>query len=285
MDSHVEFKFHSTDDPFDDGLGILKDTDHARETLGQITTYANAVLGNQFRTALYTLLIIKDKARILRWDRSGVIYTSAFAYAQEDHLSEFWWRYSRSTRDQRGHDTSVCALSLEETALYRVHKGLETGRLFSLEVKNSENVDCEDVDSCYIVGVPFTKGHVSLTGRATRCFTAYDVERKQSVLLKDTWRVLATGIVPEGDIYKKLEKANVPHVPKCLASGDVDEQTTVTLTSLPEHLQKLIRAFVDQRKFQHYRLALDTVGRDLRSFRSPLNMVTAVRDAFEGLIP
>ena len=282
MDSWVEFKYRIIEDPFEDDPNngpVLKDTDHAWETLGQITTYANATLGNQFRTTLYTLLIIKEKARILRWDRSGVIYTHAFAYAEEDHLSEFWWRYSRSDRAQRGHDTSVSALSLEDTALRRAHKGLETGRLFSMNVKDSEGVE-----SSYIVGAPFTKSHVSLTGRATRCFTAYDVQRERSVLLKDTWRVLATGFEPEGKVYERLKEADVPHVPKCLASGDVDDQTTVTLTGLPEHIKKLIVSFIEQRKLRHYRLVLDTVGRDLRSFCTPLEMVTAVRDAFEGTV-
>ena len=75
----VEFKWKSSDDPFRDVYDVehphdkdgktvksfLCNTKAAKDTLGQITAYAAAQLGSQFCTHIYSVLIIKDTARIL----------------------------------------------------------------------------------------------------------------------------------------------------------------------------------------------------------------------------
>ncbi|KAH0833485.1 hypothetical protein J3R83DRAFT_12609 [Lanmaoa asiatica] len=58
--------------------------------------------------------------------------------------------------------------------------------------------------------------------RATRGCPAYYIEKDSAVYFKDSWHIVADGIVPEGDIYAKLNKEGVPHVPVCLASGEVE---------------------------------------------------------------
>jgi len=42
---------------------------------GQITAYATLLLGNQYRTHTFLVLIVKDFARLLRWDCGGAVVT------------------------------------------------------------------------------------------------------------------------------------------------------------------------------------------------------------------
>jgi hypothetical protein len=76
---YIEFKWSHGDDPFSDvhnvpcshcpGNKIVKcflgDSKTAADTLGQITSYAAVQLSAQFRTHIFSIFIMKDKARII----------------------------------------------------------------------------------------------------------------------------------------------------------------------------------------------------------------------------
>ena len=112
----IEFKWNTTDDPFviaksgtcqNSNCGMehesfLRASKGGVDTLGQITSYAAAQLGAQFRTHAYSVLIVKDIARILRWDRSGTIVMEPIQYNQSPHLAEFFQRYSVASAAWQG---------------------------------------------------------------------------------------------------------------------------------------------------------------------------------------
>jgi len=94
----TKFKWHKANDPFCD-LYIPLGAEHTiifhkgktcADTLGQITLYAAAQLGSQFCTCIYSILIVKDKAQLIRWDRMGAIITEAFCYNSNRTLAEFF---------------------------------------------------------------------------------------------------------------------------------------------------------------------------------------------------
>ncbi|TFK62767.1 hypothetical protein BDN72DRAFT_736789, partial [Pluteus cervinus] len=86
----VEFKYSQTADPFSDTAeGFIHTTDLGMETLGQITSYATAHQAAQFRTHIFSLLVFKQSARILRWDRSGVVVTERFSLSETNHMYDF----------------------------------------------------------------------------------------------------------------------------------------------------------------------------------------------------
>ena len=110
----IEFKWDPTDDPFCDVFEVdheyqsfLRETKAAHDTLGQITSYAAAQLGAQFRTHVYSVFILRDTARILRWDRTGTIVTEAIKYNKFDILAEFFARYSKAPPAMCGKDDSA----------------------------------------------------------------------------------------------------------------------------------------------------------------------------------
>jgi hypothetical protein len=87
----IEFKWNSDDDPFSDvyesesgDQTFLRESRDAHDVLGQITSYAAAQLSAQFRKHIFSVFILRDTARLLRWDRSGTIITEAFKYNECD---------------------------------------------------------------------------------------------------------------------------------------------------------------------------------------------------------
>jgi len=79
----------------------------ACKTAGQITAYAAVLLGAQYRTHAFSILIFKDYTRLLRWDRSGVVVTAPVYYNSESYLFDFLIRYDNASKETCGHDLTV----------------------------------------------------------------------------------------------------------------------------------------------------------------------------------
>jgi hypothetical protein len=284
----IEFKWDSKDNLFCDikhyGDPLLSNTKSARDTLGQITSYAAAQFGAQFRTHLYSVFICKDTARILRWDRSGAIVTEAFKYNDSSYLVDFFRFYSVASPAMRGVDTSVSIPETEEQCEARNFlKWDDDIPLFKLSVPFAPGSL-----QYFIVCSPITTAYTP-PGRATRGFEAYDQLRKTAVYLKDSWRLNLSDITAEGLVYETLKKASVPNIPHCIASGDIsvlsDPQSyhwhaTKTQDYARKEWAKPLKAVLTPHL--HYRLVLDVIGRSLMEYKSSYEMTAAVRDALVG---
>jgi hypothetical protein len=284
VEMFIEFKWYPSDDPFGDvrvsdsnGRSFLRDTKAAYDTLGQITSYAAAQLGAQFRTHVFSVLILRDTARLLRWDRSGAIVTEVIKYNEIDLLIEFLYRYSKAPAAMRGKDESASDPSPEEARAARDALGLKnTIPLVKLSIPDADGV------RYYVTPSPEPTLYTP-PGRATRGFKAYDILGKTLVFLKDSWRIDLPDIEAEGQVYKTLRDANVSHVPGCLASGDIlSERYHATKTQA--YVTEPWACHSDTRfiPHRHYRLSLDIIGRLLVDYKSSYEMVSAVRDALIG---
>ena len=120
-------------------------------------------------------------------------------------------------------------------------------------------------------------------GRATRACPAYDPKGKCVVFLKDSWRLDGDDIIPEGRIYTELAGNHVPHVPRCLMSGDVkcspQQKTQMQRYSQCRWACQKGLAITPH---IHYRLVLDLVGAALTTFTSSKELVQAIHDALLG---
>ncbi|KAI0033535.1 hypothetical protein K488DRAFT_15509, partial [Vararia minispora EC-137] len=94
---------------------FLKSSEHALHTMGQITSYSIAQYWRQPRLHLFSVLLMPSGARLLRWDRAGVIITELIPL-RDPKLAEFFWRFGRLSPEQRGHDPSVRPARKEEQA-------------------------------------------------------------------------------------------------------------------------------------------------------------------------
>jgi hypothetical protein len=284
----IEFKWKYDHDPFrppykiqhnsDTVMTFLRDTKTADDTLGQITAYAAAQLGSQFRTHAYSILIVKDTARFFRWDRSGTIVTEAFHYNESNHLVEFFRRYSKASPDMRGNDQSVSDPTPTEATLARQFLELDNDTpLVKLTIPHTDGSPLYYVASTPRV-TPYTP-----PGRATRGFPAYDISRHTLVYMKDSWRVDIPNIWPEGLVYGELKKHSVRNIPDCLSSGDIaTDQYHRSKTCAYVREPWACHSDAHFIPHRHYRLTLDIIGRSLTKYQSSYEMVSAVRDAIIG---
>ena len=108
----IEFKRHVSDDPFRDKPlpkdTFVHNTGSSKGTLGQMGSYAAAVLRMQFRIHLYSILICGKHARLVRWERDCAVVTECFNYQNSKNpLTEFIWQYSQLDSIQRDHDPTI----------------------------------------------------------------------------------------------------------------------------------------------------------------------------------
>jgi hypothetical protein len=286
----IEFKTALNQDPFrheldssanaDPTINPFMETDpKGCETAGQIIVYATLLLGAQYRTHAFSVLIIKDYARLIRWDRSGAIVTGPIYYETASHLSEFFIRYDLADREARGHDTTVGPPSSEEEQAARTIPELNHSEpLLSVNIQDSRSQESRR----FIISRTTSVQNNIPVGRRTRISIAYDVKTAKRVLIKDSWRVLLEGIEPEGEIYAVLHREKVPNIAHCSLAGDVGDET-YHRTRTDQFAGKY--GFVSQIvPHRHYRLVLDTIGEDIKKFKYTKQMFRAVYAALRGAL-
>ena len=134
MGLFVELEPNDNDDPFLDPTNpsqdflFEKDSKDARLVRGRLASYAAALMESQFRVHSFSVLVCKNHARFIRWDRDGAIVTRRFDYGKHDFLADFFWRYSRLERDLQGYDPSFLPkttkdIDIPETDSNRLKEG------------------------------------------------------------------------------------------------------------------------------------------------------------------
>jgi len=287
LDIHIEFKWNDGDDPFvvpskhKDEYFVVKT---AIDTLGQISSYAAAQLAAQFRTHAFSILIVRDTARLIRWDREGAIVTEPIAYNNDPSLVRFLALYSQASFQLRGMDTTVLRATANEAETARKKLELpDNTKMFKTSIPSAM-----PRESDLTIVFPFPEIiPLRPACRATRACSAYSTDQKRVVFFKDSWRVNIPDTQLEGTIYATLQAANVHFVPRCLAHGEVShvpEQATQTKT----HSERswACKRTEEIMSHTHYRLVLDLVGKSLSTFTSSKELVQAIHDVLIGrLLP
>lgn len=301
----IEFKRRHDDDPFVSKLPrprtsssdntssspppnpFMKVSRDARHTCGQITAYATSHMSAQYRTHVFFVLICKDYARLIRWDRSGAIVTDPIYYDEESHLFDFFIRLDHSPPNVRGQDTTVRLANPEDTKdAVKAVKELEELQksqtpLLVVYVPNPAAGE-EPPLLQYIIASPSASPWIPV-GRWTRTSIGYDIQRKRSIFMKDSWRLAIDGMLKEGDVYSKFKANAVPNVPRCSNSGDIGDDTYhSTQTDQIERTNWAPNYAYDLTPHRHYRLILDDIGQPLDSFKCSRDMVRAVCAALIG---
>ena len=226
-------------DPFDDSAGNGEAmAEKRREVLGQILSYVELAFKYQQREFVFMVLFLGKYARVVRFDRSGIIASEKIDYKKDGaELTEFLVRYARLGPANRGHDPSATRISPTDTLGEQLKRhGADAAekdpedhvqKLFNQSLdekwpwwKLCVHDEESEVDRWFAVGKPhFYAGGVA--GRGTRGYVAVplddDGEAVDStgnfVYLKDAWRVDHEGMKKEGVILKALNAAKVPHIP------------------------------------------------------------------------
>ena len=278
-------------------------TNSAYKICGQLIAYATALHHSQFRVFSFGVVLYGENGRLLRWDRSGVIYTEAFKWAkQPDTLFEFFWRLNFLSPVDRGYDTTVTSVmdndevakaALPKLRTYNGWEKLKSDNLRRILVHDDCTTDGQ-LRSYITPGAVWDTN--ALFGRCTFGYIAYDVATSKLVYLKDFWRTDLPRIPKEGEVYRKLHEAKVPNIPALGPTGDVllspDHASTFPLAVQRTKTQDYLRGSGRRGEwcpgrpcvepYVHYRLVLETLGQPLNTFKSTRQLCEAIRDAIIG---
>ncbi|KAF9650769.1 hypothetical protein BDM02DRAFT_3259485 [Thelephora ganbajun] len=277
--------------------------------LGQNAHYAYLIQARQFRTRVFSLTISGNTARIMRWDRSGVLVTEAFDYkASPQTLIDFVWRFVRANRTQQGFDTKVQAVDSREdrhsfltaiTSHIQLQLSLDpqTNKK-ELEGEVNRHFDPRAIARLTIgnrdvwVSRPLWVSH-AIVGRCTVGYWGALCDTKDVVFVKDIWRTNVEDVELEGDILKDLEEKGVKHIPSVVCHGDVttkdgspqathidrfvDESWVKSLHPREGRLRKIVPRI-------HYRLVMDIAGYPLSTFKRSRELLGATFDAFNAVM-
>ncbi|KAI0645208.1 hypothetical protein C8Q79DRAFT_927438 [Trametes meyenii] len=299
-----------TGDPFDDGMENGEpNSDERRKVLGQIMSYACRVFEKQHRMFQFTLMVMGSSARIIRWDRSGVVATKKFNYMEEpEKLVGFIWVLARLPARERGIDPTVIRVeknsedwqlmqdrskqkrllggkfAVQEHAREAFKASLKDSELWKIRVDEQSPSDGSERETTitsryFLVGKPSFVSH-ELSGRGTHGYVAIDLNDREGpfVFLKDVWRVDHVGIRKEGEILGYLNERGVRNIPTKICHGDVDPlspQTTMSHKIWREKHPKNVDK-CPLKTHTHYRLVVQEVGLSMDHFRNGRELIYLV---------
>ncbi|KAH8977385.1 hypothetical protein EDB86DRAFT_2817875 [Lactarius hatsudake] len=267
-------------------------TKGAYRVSGQLIAYTSAIHRSQFRVFSFSVVLFGNTGRLLRWDRSGVIYTEPFNWSTEpDTLFEFLWRLNFLSDVKRGYDTTVTSIADDEAeaalSKLRTYQGLENvakADLHKFLVRDDHTLNGQIK---YYIAPSAVWDSESLFGRSTFGYIAYDPETRNLVYLKDFWRTDRDGIQKEGDVYRELHDAQVSNIARLGLAGDVPLLPECGRTDCPAVQRTMTQGFVKDwcpgqpcvDPYVHYRLVLETLGSPLNTFKSTRELCKVIRDA------
>ncbi|RDX52383.1 hypothetical protein OH76DRAFT_1480526 [Lentinus brumalis] len=190
----------------------------SRISRGQITHHAAQIAATQHRQSVLLVLILKGDARLLRFDRNGAAVSEPFDYVSHPEIiGEFLYRAFCSPESKaeacRGHDPTAKPAALADAEFFRaLHERYDQGSTVAKALKRAASdgwpiyeLDVHGIWSedgaaplnhtsprslsthrC-LVGRP-EYASSSMVGRGTKCFVAWDLQLRQPLLIKDTWR-------------------------------------------------------------------------------------------------
>jgi hypothetical protein len=285
----------------------------AEKIVGELISYAVAHMSCGFFTHTFSLAIFGERARFLRWDRAGAVVSEAFDYTKETQLVEFLLRFDQLPPEQRGRDLSITSpVDADRKRVEEALKASQAAMGLDRDLNDSGSIESIEPDTFIeylvndtmtgrtrrFVGAPPTQLVLSLQGRASRGAPVLDVETGAVCYLKDTWRINSNKQPAEGDTYECLRKANVAHIAKVVAHGDVITDESTAQCNASDYLRTNCHVTQSDRisrsnetwctlkprlqGYIHYRIVLDTVGCNYTSFRSTKELLSVTIDAIRG---
>ncbi|VDC00022.1 unnamed protein product [Peniophora sp. CBMAI 1063] len=294
---------------------------------GQLICYNLHHFREQPRIFTFQLLLIKHMARIIRWDRAGAVVTTAFDWTKGTVLSDFLTRFAAATPEQRGLDTTVRIATTDEAEMllqkcededlptprepywvYTVvddptpasarqdpapaHSNSPSPTTLANALDEEVEPDPAPVHPAilesreFVVGRPISNPR-AFTGRTSTGFVAYDIVDNDLAYLKDAWYSDDPDILPEGEIYRRLQpkqgEERCISIPTLVCAGDVrygDGRLQITLSQLqvPDFLKDNSRI----RRHTHTRTVVREVGVPMTAFAKVSDLFQLLRDTIRA---
>ncbi|PIL31115.1 hypothetical protein GSI_05811 [Ganoderma sinense ZZ0214-1] len=258
---------------------------------GQLAEYAVEQLNRQHRQFLFMVHVMRDCARILRFDRSGAVVSEEFDYvAHPEVIGTLLFRLSRMSRAEQGHDPTATLASEREASMFkelhaRFHADSATARGLRNAVVEGWPIVKITMDVPFSSdGAPVRRGtpptrreflvgkpaslSLSLVGPGAKGFVAYDLTTNAVVFMKDSWRLDSRDVQSEYETYLQLREKTTGelYVPTLLGGGDVSFDGSLQRTASRDDAPSLV----------HCRLVFKEICRPLEDFTNSFELVKAV---------
>ena len=169
-------------------------------------------------------------------------------------LVNFLWGLGHASREMLGMDSTVTKAPVEEAELTCRHLQFSQDTTFhTVEVPSREN--SERMESYLIPSR--VRSAMSPFERGTRSTIALRLRGCLMVFFKDYWREKVEGLLNEGEVYSRLEQAEVTHIAPFDHGNDLRDHETIghIYEAKSWMCQTICMAL-----YQHYRMTLGVVG-------------------------
>lgn len=256
-----------------------------RECAERVVSCVNKISRN--RLFLFSIWIGRKKARLFRWDASGIALTELFTWnVQQSPLADFLWRFSLSLKAQ-GLDPTILPPTTEEEAHivavlspYKFHGKEYPMQKFVVYDPVKERV--REFLAWHPICLPASVFH-----RRTAGYPACEMGSDCVMFLKDSWRWGDDSMEEESSMIRKLNAANVRYVPRYICGGDACDWwldgRKPTIGGQPQSAQNFDPDANRFEKRVHNRFVTDKIGQPVNTFKSTKHLVQVVQHALIGM--
>ena len=271
--------------------------------------HANTMFVYQFRTFVFSLELYQSThtARLLRWDRAGVVVTEAFNFVEKPELLvEFLRRFDQLSPDRRGWDPTVQPAThaeaqllndavidyLNKVVLYKVphlwdirHCIDQWAPAWKVRLDDGSGADPAEVivrKPAFIHPIYCGSGMIERYGLL--------LGENRLVFMRDDWATYGSSRMPAVDVYNQVFKdGGVRHVPKALYADYVragpDRKKILTWTQF--NLFKGLAWPITRVPWvpQMYTRLVQDISYPLRFVRSSKELVKSIRGVLVGMSP
>ncbi|KAJ3502482.1 hypothetical protein NLJ89_g8869 [Agrocybe chaxingu] len=248
-------------------------------------------MATQFRDHLFTVIVLGDSSRIIRWDRGGAIVTEAFNYTQRKSiLFEYFKRFRQLDGVQRGINPNVLPATKANARMARERLNDYTSELWlgraadalrdMVDIETQPFLQLQFQGKTWVIPSPHCDDYgLSPFGRASRARIAVEVESETAHYVKDSWRNRDPNRLPESEVYKILAEKKVKFIAEMACGGDTGHEVQSYLwKSKPWVWGEKLRI----RDLVGHIIILKTVGRSLMTFRTARQFLTCLANGMEG---
>lgn len=280
---------------------FLSTSRNAEQTRAQICGYAADMLNHQHRTFVPMFYVYRTYARFLLFDRGAVLVSRPIDLTTNcSTFAKFFYCFKKAPDAGLGFDSTVKMLprnpggNVDYKALKDALATLPANSRLTPLIRKAFADDRTNWPH-YKVAIFYqktgtthhflirnlTSHSLSITGRATRGYIAFDLATHTFHFLKDSWRPDSELIHPELEVYEKLLKYKVSYVATVRCGGDVriDPKQPVQTT----HSHQFRTADQNVHPRIHTRLVLEEIGIPLHQYRDSEELCTAVGYALIGM--
>ncbi|CAL1710619.1 unnamed protein product [Somion occarium] len=260
----------------------------ATDIRGQMAEYAAEILVQQHRTHVFMIYVHKDRARLARFDRAGCVISDSFNLVTESKkLLNFVFRLGQMTRSERGYDDTVELASDMEVGLMKNHlPSSDDQTRMAAHIRDALATPGYPIHKVIAPGKEgeaaqhFLIGRLRAgsrypTGRGTKGFIAFDLQKPRFVFIKDGWRLDSGQVSTEMHFYDRLAKNHVRNVPTVLCGGDIGTpiQQTITQSFLTSESTVKFSPRI------HHRIVFEEIGIPLEEHNSSQELCKVVYDS------